>query len=193
MIAVETPDPNILVFDEVLNDAEAYRTMALSLPYQSYTLGLATFHGIALAPPVAADVVHAAFPDRVPTLTFFRQSPAGQQEPNFIHSDRSMGEWTALLYLTPDTPEGDGTSFWEHAASGERYDASPTIESYATNGLRWLETDQWTTWHRVSAKFNRMVIFPGSYYHSRSLFENFGSGPTARLVNVTFGGFAPCQ
>ena len=37
-----------------------------------------------------------------PTLNFVRQSPAGQVEPNFIHTDADMGDWTALYYLTAD-------------------------------------------------------------------------------------------
>lgn len=191
MIAVETPDPNILVFDDVLSDARAYRTMALGLPYQSYTLGLATFHGIAMAPQTVSEWIARECPEREPTLSFFRQSPEGQAEPNYIHSDRSMGAWTGLLYLTPDPPDADGTTFWEHE-SGERFDSSETIDAYAMNGLKWLATDQWTPWYRVQAKFNRLVLFTAPYYHSRSIFENFGSGETARLVNVTFGGWK-CQ
>jgi hypothetical protein len=191
MITVPTPDPNILVFDDVLADADGYREMALGLPYQSYTLGLATFYGIAMAPPVVSDLIARECPERAPTLSFFRQSPEGQAEPNFIHSDRSMGAWTGLLYLTPNPPEEDGTTFWEHA-SGERFDASPTIDEYATNGLRWIDTDQWTPWYRVQAKFNRLVLFAAPYYHSRAIFENFGEGASARLVNVTFGSWK-CQ
>lgn len=187
MIAVETPDPNILVFDDVLEDAEGYRAMALALPYQSYTLGLATFHGIAMAPPTLSDLIATACPTLKPTLTFFRKSPAGQQEPHFVHSDRSMGEWTGLLYLTPDPPADDGTAFWEHVDSGERCDASPTVDAYTTNGLRWLATDAWREWHRVAAKFNRLLLFSAAYYHSRALFDNYGQGDAARLVNVTFG------
>lgn len=192
MIQIETPDPNLLVFDDVLPDPEAYRSLALAQPYQSYTLGLATFHGIAMAPRTVADLIAQVCPEREPTLSFFRKSPKGQAEPNFIHSDRSMGTWTGLLYLTPDPPEDDGTIFWEHVDSGERFDASETIDDYATSGLRWLATDDWRAWHRVAAKFNRLLLFTAPYYHSRAIFDNFGDGDTARLVNVTFGGWK-CQ
>lgn len=188
MTPIETPDPQIRVFDDVLPDPEAYRALALRAPYQSYTLGLATFHGIALAPPTLSDVIHHAFPELAPTLSFFRQSPIGQREPNFIHSDRSMGAWTGLLYLMPDPPDDDGTTFWEHVASGERFDQSETIDQYASSGLRWLATDDWRPWHRVSAKFNRLLLFPAPYYHSRAIEANYGVGDHARLTNVVFGG-----
>lgn len=194
MIPVETPDPQLVVFDEVLADPAAYRAQALGLTYESYTLGAATFHGIAMAPlaTVMAELIAALCPDRAPTLSFFRRSPAGQHEPNFIHCDRSMGAWTGLLYLTPDPPAEDGTTFWEHRPSGERADTSETIDAYAMSGLRWLETDDWTPWYRVAATFNRLLLFTGPYYHSRSIFENYGEGDQARLVNVTFGDWT-CQ
>ena len=189
MIPVETPDPDVIVVDEALSDAETLRAYALTLPFESHQLGRVTFHGIAMAPPVVGDVIAQADPRRVPTLSFFRKSPHGQSEPHYIHSDRSMGQWTALLYLTESPPSEDGTIFWEHVSSGERWDMSDTLDAYASNGLRWQMNDDWRQWHRVSAKFNRMVIFPAPYYHSRAIAENYGDGDAARLVNVTFGGF----
>ena len=60
------------------------------------------------------------FPAATPTLSFFRKSPAGQEEPHWIHTDVDMGDWTALLYLNPDPPAGDGTVFWTHLATGAR-------------------------------------------------------------------------
>ncbi len=189
MTAIETPDPNVRVFDDVLPDPDGYRSLALSLPYDSYTLGAVTFHGIAFAPPLMADVIAAECPQLQPTLTFFRKSPRGQQEPHYIHSDRSMGDWTALLYLTPQPPEEDGTIFWESCETGARRDASPTLEAYVANGASWNDESRWQPWYRVAAKFNRLVLFDAPYYHSRALIENYGDGDFARLVNVTFGSF----
>jgi hypothetical protein len=191
MTAVDTPDPAIAVFDDVLADPEGYRALALGLSYSSYTLGLATFHGIALAPPMVSALIDGIEPTRTSTLSFFRRSPKDQAEPNYIHSDRSMGAWTGLLYLTEHPRDDDGTVFWEHE-SGERFDTSPTMDAYAMNGLRWLETDQWKPWYQVSAKFNRLLLFDAPYYHSRAIRENYGEGDSARLVNVTFGEYR-CQ
>jgi len=36
------------------------------------------------------------------------------------------------------------------------------------------------------AKYNRMVVFDSKLPHSRNIFENFGSGESARLVQVAF-------
>lgn len=117
----------IAVHDDVLPNPVSYRARALEQPYASVTLGPVTFHGIAPAPSgdFAAWFV-AAYPQYVPTVSFVRKSPAGQVEPNLIHTDADMGDLTALLYLTPDPPVDDGTSFWQHTASG------------ATSGDQWL-------------------------------------------------------
>jgi hypothetical protein len=188
MIAIETPDPNVRVFDDVLADPDGYRALALSQPYDSYTLGAATFHGISFAPPLVSDLIRAEC-GFTPTLTFFRKSPKGQTEPHYIHSDRSMGDWTALLYLTPDPPKDDGTIFWE-SLTGDRADTSQTLEDYIASGAAWNDKSQWQPWYRVAAKFNRLVLFDAPYYHSRALVENYGEDAGARLVNVTFGSYS---
>lgn len=179
VLRVPTPDPNLIVMDGVLEDPSAYRAEALAATYQDHVIGADTFRGIALAPPVVGEWIAQTYPPCRPMLSFFRQSPEGQAEPNFIHSDRGMGEWTALLYLNPDPPEGDGTTFWEHVET----------EAKDQDGADWTDPSQWRAWHRVSAAFNRLVLFPASYLHSRSLRDNYGTGASARLVQVTFGGY----
>ena len=117
----------IQVHDDVLTDPLAYRAAAVAQPVQSMTFGATTFHGLALAPdPTFLTWFAATYPAYAPTLTFLRTSPAGQIEPNDIHTDVDMGDVTALLYLTLDPPPGDGTTFWQHRASG------------ATDGDAWL-------------------------------------------------------
>ena len=187
MMAVQTPDPAIEIFDHVLEDPDGFRAMALERPYTSYTFGAVTFHGIALAPDTVPRLIQSINADLQPTLSFFRRSPKGQREPHYIHSDRAMGDWTALLYLTKDPLEEDGTIFWAHE-SGERYDAHDTLPAGVTHGLPWPETDHWEPWYRVHAAYNRLLLFNGAYYHSRALPENYGEGEAARLVHVTFGG-----
>lgn len=186
---VETPDPQIVVLDNVVGNAEAYRADALQLPYQSHTLGAATFHGIALATDWLPSWIAASFPMCRPTLSFFRRSPFRQAEPNFVHSDLSMGDWTAILYLNPDPPAGDGTTFWQHRDSGARFTNPESLEAYAAEGVPLADVTLWRPWYRVPARFNRLVLFPAPYYHSRSLPENYGHGDDARLVQVTFGGY----
>ncbi len=172
----------VLVFDEVIPDPGAYRAAALALPFQSVTLGPDTFCGIApCGDPWLPTWLEDRAPGVLPTLSFFRQSPVGQIEPNYIHTDRGMGDWTAILYLTDPPHPDDGTTFWRHRASGA-IAADDTDDPAA-----WRDRRQWAVWHHVYGAFNRLCVFPAPYYHSRELEANFGTGADARLVQVVFG------
>jgi hypothetical protein len=185
----ERPSDGIRVIDHALPDPQALRAEALTLPFQSIADGAATFHGIALVPhgPLAA-LVQQVMPGARPTLSLFRQSPAGQPEPHYVHCDRSMGDWSAILYLTPDPPADDGTVFWQRQDTAARGNDATTIEEYASDGASWFHADLWEPWYRVPAAFNRLVIFPSRLFHSRAIAENYGIGSDARLIHVCFGG-----
>lgn len=90
---------------------------------------------------------------------FVRKSPAGQEEPNFIHTDEMMGDITAILYLSKEHPEDDGTTIYD--SEGKK---SCTLY----------------------AKYNRAVAFDSKLPHSRNIFENFGIGDSSRLIQVVF-------
>ena len=179
---------NVQVFDDVLPDPLAYRSAALARQFQTVDVG-AVFHGIA----VCGDdpTLPAWMADRfgLPSLlSFFRQSPEGQQEPNYIHTDCDMGEWTAILYLTPNPAPGDGTTFWRHIPSGRiATETGATSEANLKEVLAWRDLSQWEPWRTVDARFNRLLVFPSPYYHSRALKQNYGHGETARLIQVLFG------
>lgn len=185
---VEARRQCLYVFDDVLPDPEAYRAAALARTFQTLDVG-AKFHGIALGADETLPALVAAWcPALTPTLTFFRQSPAGQVEPNFIHTDCDMGEWTAILFLTPDPPEGDGTTFWRHLVTGQIATKSgATSEANLDEVLAWRDRALWEPWQTVEARFNRVVVFPAAYYHSRALEANYGTGDGARLTQVLFG------
>jgi hypothetical protein len=176
----------IRVFDDVLPDVEAYRAAALAATYQSVPLGPVTFHGIAVAPSSAlADWwARQDFPVES-TITFLRRSPAGQGEPHYIHTDRDMGSWTAILYLTADPAPGDGTTFWRNRETGA---VESTSEAFL-EAFEWADRARWEPYRTVEAKLNRAVVFPAGLYHSRALVENYGeTADTARLIQVMFGG-----
>lgn len=171
----------IVVHDQVIAEPQAYREAALSLTFQSVDVGHAVFRGIALCPSTElAQWFEAAYPQYRATLTFFRKSPRGQEEPNFIHTDVDMGDVTVILYLNPDPPSGDGTTFWRHKATGA-----------VVGGLMASEVGKdaqaWERWDSVDAAFNRCAVFDAPYFHSRAIPENYGAGDDARLIQVLFG------
>lgn len=178
-------EASLRVFDDFLPDPEAYRAAALALEYRSYDFPDhgETYHGIATpAPPDLPLKLAGMFPGAVPTMSFFRKSPEGQEEPQYIHTDIGMGEWTALLYLNPDPPEGDGTVFWEHRLTGAI--RSPVPHDRSVEGR---DPSLWRRWRLVQARFNRLLLFPATFFHSRAIPENWGAGDGARLIQVVFG------
>lgn len=184
----------IRIFDDVLRDPTRYREEALRAEYLSYDFGHCVFHGIAagnggigggLAWPPAAELltwIRGFYPELEPTLTFFRRSPLNQAEPNDIHTDIDMGDWTALLYLNPEPPPGDGTSFWRHKATGTVSSVIPHERS-----VEGHDRSAWGLREWVGGKFNRVLMFPGQLFHSRAIHENYGRDESARLVQVVFG------
>lgn len=178
----------IHVLDNALLDPLAYRSAALAREFGTVDVG-AKFHGMALgADRALAYFIELNFLGLDPQLTFFRKSPADQSEPNFIHTDCDMGDWTAILYLTPNPPLDDGTTFWRHRKSGRIATATgATSDANLAETLAWRDRTQWEPWRTVAAAFNRVVLFPATYYHSRALEANYGEGDSARLIQVLFG------
>lgn len=169
----------LFVFDDVLAEPHAYRGRVILQSFGDVQVGPDTFKGIALAPDrELVDAFKARVP-AVPRMTFFRRSEAGQAEPNYIHSDHDMGEWTGIYYMNPDPPEGDGTTFWERdgAASGSW---TPELAQFGRTAAGWMP------WRHVVGRFNRLLVFASSLYHSRGLFDNYGHGDSARLIQVVF-------
>lgn len=175
---------DIRVFDNFLPNPEAYREAALDMSFQSFHFEHCVFHGIATLPldgPVTMRI-REMFPFAYPTLSFFRKSPAGQVEPHFIHTDADMGKWSAILYLNPTPPAGDGTAFWTHTETQAIESSEPherSDEGRTTAG--------WTLRRTVEAQFNRLAVFPSTLFHSRSIYGNWGRGDDARLTQVVFG------
>ena len=56
----------------------------------------------------------------------------------------------------------------------------------AQESQAWSDRDQWSLRLHVASRFNRVVLFPAEYFHSRALYENYGDGDTARLTQIVF-------
>ena len=152
----------IRVIDDVLADPLAYRDKALAQPFRDVTIGRDTFRGIAPCDDRSVTSAAARATNTEPVLTFFRKSPEGQVEPNYVHSDEMMGNYTGIYYMNPEPAEGDGTAFWELYGAGYR-----------------------KTEH-IPARFNRLLLFSAELPHSRAIFKNYGEDERARLIQVVF-------
>ena len=179
----------LVVVDDVLPAFDAYRAATLRQPFGPVEPSPGVvFEGIA---PAIDDAlprwVAAQYPGLTPTVSFVRQSPAGQTEPNFIHTDADMGDWSAIAYLTADPAPGDGTLFWRWRETGAIRSVADTPAEVADEHAAWTDRAQWEPWTLIAARPNRLVLFPSAYFHSRALVENYGTGDSARLIQVVFG------
>lgn len=152
----------VKILDDVLCDPMAYLAEAQRQPFRDLTFGLDTFRGIAASRRDEVDRAAEVETSASSVLSFFRRSPEGQTEPNYVHSDEMMGRFTGIYYMNPEPANGDGTAFWEREGSG------------------------WKMARLVPAKFNRLLTFSAGLFHSRALFNNYGQGDGARLVRVIF-------
>lgn len=152
---------NLITFDNVLKNPKDYVSDIHEHGFQDISDGQHVFRGIQPRDnnDEFAKYCSDLFVGYKVVLNFIRQSPLNQQEPNFVHTDEMMGEITCLLYLNEDAPKDDGTTIYD---SNE----DPIFTMYS--------------------KFNRMIGFTSDAPHSRNIFENFGQGEKARLIQVAF-------
>lgn len=174
----------IRVIDDFLATACLFREAALRLDYTSRTVGPDIFHGVASSGLVltVTNELERIIPEASTALSFFRKSSLGQIEPNDIHSDAGMGDWTGILYLNPKPDSEDGTVFWQHKITGMQ--GSIHADEWKADGH---DRTKWDEVCRVPAKFNRLLLFAAPLYHSRAIVENYGEGDDARLIQVIFG------
>ncbi len=180
---------NIRVIDNFVPNPREYRQEVLGLPFMDVPAGDQVFRGMAFSSvkmDCAVPIIRGMFAEAKPIASFFRKSPLGQIEPNDIHSDSEMGDWTGILYLNPEPPRGDGTCFWRHSGTD------------AKSGEEWRKDghfrEEWSEVCRVPAVFNRLLLFDAKLFHSRAIVENYGEGDNARLIQVIFGkGVIPWQ
>lgn len=152
---------NLITFDNVLKDPKAYVSDIHTHGFQDVADGSNIFRNIQPRDnnDEFAEFVSNLFIGYKVALNFVRKSPLNQEEPNFVHTDEMMGEITCILYLNEDAPKDDGTTIYDE-------NQEPIFKMYS--------------------KFNRMIAFTSDAPHSRNIFENFGDGEKARLIQVAF-------
>ena len=152
---------NLITFDNVLKDPKDYVADIYKYGFQDVADGDNVFRNIQPRDiyDEFAQYVTNVFGGYKVSVNFVRKSPLNQQEPNFVHTDEMMGDITCILYLNEDAPSEDGTTIYDQ-------EEKPLAVVYS--------------------RFNRMIAFNSDLLHSRNLFENFGEGENARLIQVIF-------
>lgn len=178
-----------LVFDGVLDDPLAYRAACLAMPFRTHELaeGVA-FHGIGQIPDRSLpDWIEARYPTLSVVTSLTRLSPLGRTCPNFVHTDVDMGDVTGIFYLNMAPPWGDGTQFYRHRETDREVSTAATLTERLEDGFAWRDVQNWERTELVRAKFNRLVLFPAGAYHSRAIFDNYGTTDAdSRLIQIAF-------
>lgn len=104
--------------------------------------------------------------------------------PEVYHADTGLGEWGAVLYLTPGAPVESGTSLWRHRRTG-RTTGDPGAYSDRPGPWCYLDRTEWDETDFAGNVWNRMVIFRADRVHAMR--RPFGWSPaTGRLTQLFF-------
>lgn len=120
----------------------------------------------------------------------------GEMPNNAVHSDNSYDQFAAVLYLNPPEQCKGGTAFWRYKKYGWTH--WPTDEQVrrtcrkSSKVMRELHEsynnlDAWEQVHLAEMKFNRMILYPTTAFHSRWPWAAWGKTMNdARLIWVSF-------
>ncbi len=165
---------SLMIFDGVIPNPDKYVENILSKDFENFNDQVNTFKGIQLIEDeFVSSFLKYNLNDAEVVYNFARKSPENQEEPNFIHSDKNMCDYVAILYLNKEFPKEAGTTLYENVHSSSMIDREEDNKLFEKS-------------ISVYMKYNRMIVFPSDLYHSRNLKENFGSGDKSRLVQVIF-------
>lgn len=129
-------------------------------------------------------------------FTFFRRNVKGEMSKDMVHHDADTSEYVALLYLNrPEDCQG-GTALFRHKATGKeefpsefgirRAGKSPKREQ-AKFTRDWMNAEAWEMTELLDMKFNRVIIYPCNWFHSRYPREAFGTTPEdSRTIWLSF-------
>jgi len=123
-----------------------------------------------------------------PRASFFRITKPDTR--TYIHSDRTHGNWTCIVYLSKHT-EVSGTAFYRHRETGLM--EMPTFEQQKEMGIFDMlkadmengKEDKWEKLDFIRGVYNRALIFNAPLFHSRISEVESKEDTTARMVHVT--------
>lgn len=186
--------------DGFFDDPVAERTRAIASEFKTVEHNGITYRGIALT----EDKEHGERIEELlgkklegPRTVYWRRNLADETNETYIHSDSQIGAFTAVACLTPRELCRGGTAFWRHKKHG--WISQPSKDEMKAAGLPdtpefWKEIYQdgfdeskWELLDVAELKWNRLVVFPSTLFHSRYPKESFGSSPgDGRLIKVFF-------
>lgn len=131
----------------------------------------------------------------IPRMSFFRMNIERELPHSWVHSDDICAQYAAVLYMNKPAQCYGGTAMWKHLPTGLNFLPSPE-QLAAVNvpvsirediGKDTHDIKLWEQVGMVPMRYNRLVTYPTTYFHSRYPFEGFGATQEdARLVWTCF-------
>jgi len=182
---------SILVIDDYCSQAQAVRDRVLSGELQNVTGPhgeLYTNISRVPAPELESLLAEALGFEVVIRESGFRYDLKGEFPHNHAHADTVCAEYAAIVYLNPDTDCKGGTGFWKHKGLGiDRMPTGLQPDEEAVLVADWSIPEKWKLASFVGMKFNRLLVYPTSLFHSRYPHEGFGvDRSTGRLIWIAF-------
>jgi len=192
----------IQVFDNFVADPHRVRESALRSGFGSWTpkkgdIGAESYAGVNFWGDHATlfRALHERLGQIIPSSMFFRITNPSM-EPALIHSDREYGDYTAIVYLSPESGAREsGTAFYRHRETGmvnmpplDQLMASPLFPKIRQQMLDASDED-WEVHDFVGAQFNRCLVFDAPKIHCRIPKVGYGStDEDSRMVWVAHFG-----
>lgn len=100
----------------------------------------------------------------------------------WVHHDET--EYAAVVYLTPNAPLNSGTSIFQRKDTGIMMHEPENEIDYNKVTTRM---DEWNSVLDTKNIFNRMILYPGKYYHCSHSVPGFGTDKhNGRLFQTFF-------
>ena len=187
------------IFDNFLPEerALAFRNEAISLPYYDIRFAGSRYTELHIR---GTDELKPELEALVGPIdqqySFFRRNFKGQFSKDAVHEDTDTSAFVAIMYLNLPEQCSGGTGLFQHKPTGLHFMPSDTeIRARGQSPYReklritkdWHNPDAWELTDTLDMKFNRLVVYPCSAFHSRWPREAFGTDPaSARTIWISF-------
>lgn len=168
------------VIDDFCDHADRVRESALEAGFSTWlpkqgAIGSSRYNGVGFWADHAhmlASLATVMGTHVLPNTLFLRVS-LPEDEGAYVHSDRTMGAYTCVAYLSHHDDDTYGTAFYRHRATGLT-EMPPIGEVMNDPRYAQLREDmtsggekEWEQTDFVGGKYNRAVIFHAPLFHAR--------------------------
>lgn len=187
------------VIDNFFEDPAKEREQALEATYQTIEHNTLKYRGISFVEDAAAvSKIEKLTGSKLEARVMYRRYLENEENETYIHSDVDIGTYTAIAFLNPPEQCFGGTAFWRHRQHkwiGQPKTPEEILEGHGEDTLEFwakiyrdgFDESKWIMRRCVPMRYNRLIIFPSHWFHSRYPKKAFGTEiGNSRLIKVFF-------